>query len=264
MGWFDKKSDTCPHGAEGSCARCVMGDITSGVELYTELDEDLVIDCLAPFPLYLNERMRENGKEMVLAGGYIRDTLLGVTPKDVDIFGTKATCQDVATALTPGDIDTPMVIRKNSLTLEIGTRTYQFIHKFKFSGPEQLLDQFDYSIARAGIWYDRSGKKWTGTCWNSWEEDALAKRLLFLDKTPELESIVRLLSFTRRGYSVDSLSLSRILTSALASIKAGKEFDLDDIEADFLKGLEKMKDKAQIVSTPFKKSKPVDNDWGGS
>lgn len=267
MGWFSKKTKSCPHDEDGNCARCMVGDQEHGLVFYVPLDEELVIECVAKLPEYINDRMREWGPHLILAGGFIRDTLLGVTPKDVDLF----TQENLAATLSSnysgreqsrGAYNVPEVAGNSRFAPT--TSFYQFIYRFQFSGPEDLLDQFDYSITRAAIWYDHQDKAWQGTCWDTWYRDIASKRLVFLDRRMEPEAILRLLKFTARGYSIDTASLGRVLTSMVGSVPSGLGVDLDKLEIDFTETLEKLSPKTQVNSQPYKKPKRVATDWGDS
>jgi hypothetical protein len=267
MGWFSKQSKSCPHDETGPCARCVIGDADSGIEQYVSLDPDLILECVAPLPAHLNERMREHGKEIILAGGFIRDTLIGVTPKDVDIFCAKARADKfIGHYEAPNTGNQIAKPGKSSYSAYIGQTKYQFIYRFKFDSPEALLNQFDYSICRAAIWYDRQGKEWTGISWHSWATDAASKHLVFLDHEPEQEAILRLLELTKRGYTIGELSLARALTGFVGAMPAASTLDLEAFEAELVAGFEALREKnrPKVESTPYKKPKVVDTDWGGS
>lgn len=256
---FVKKSETCVHGGNGSCSRCAMEDVEDGVKLYSEMNTNFVYECVAHLPPYLNERMREHGTSLVLAGGFIRDVSSGHRFQDVDLFASSVHLASTLSNYVNKTYQSTVFERDRLYSVTWGGVEYQFHYGYKFKSVEDLLNQFDLSIARAAVWY--TGKDWTGIHWHTWLQDSAAKKLVCLSREPEIEIALRLLRFTARGYSIDVANLSHVIASIVGATPSALELDLNKLEQELVEGFEKMQKRAKVEASPFRK---VERQWDSS
>lgn len=173
-----------------------------------------------------------------LGGGYIRAIIAGEEPNDIDIFGTsKEQLTIVADQLMKSreerKIDTRIHKTKNALTLlsSDGRIPVQFITRWNYTGIHEVCESFDFSICQAVVGY--AERKWQGCISDRFYRDLAAKRLFYTDPIREEEaggSMMRVLKYYQRGYTIQTASLGRVMARVVAGIREEKDrtFDLKD------------------------------------
>lgn len=175
-------------------------------------------------PVGAKNLMMRHGANALLAGGFIRSCVANEKIHDVDLFTTssgyaKRLCNELAEGRE-------VITTENAYTLPGEPYSVQFIHRWTYPRPQDAIERFDFTMARAAIWYDR-GKPgvrnpgWRSLCDTRFYGDLCAKRLVYVAPERDEEagaSMLRILKFYQRGYRIplDSLALclSRIMHGA--------------------------------------------------
>jgi hypothetical protein len=146
---------------------------------WKKLPKAFVREVLGALPEGVVEVMRNAGPSITLAGGFIRATLAGETPRDVDLFVNE---HDKAQRLIQCfETEQKNVFRSdNAFTQKTpGVECpIQAVFRWSFVQPTELLNFFDFSIACAAIWHN--GTRFTSVARIEFEGDVKAKTLRFM------------------------------------------------------------------------------------
>lgn len=202
------------------------------------MDFDL---CLRRLPSYVLDLMKEKGESVVLAGGFIRSVIAKEKASDIDLFvKTLGDAQEFATALKENLAHDGKLAStwetENAVSVAIeGRAAVQFIFRWSYESPDKVIDSFDFTIAKAAIWY--SGE-WRNCCDDAFYEDLAARRVVYLDPPQNLQpggSLLRLLKFSRRGYNIPLNSLALLISRLLLFTNTGQSTDLTERVMYFLR-----------------------------
>lgn len=172
--------------------------------------------------------VRDNAAAAFVAGGYIRSTIAREPVADVDVFISSAVKLEdhLRSLLGTPEIDERKVHRTaNAVTIRWTPRV-QIIHRWTFRDAADAIERFDFTIARAAIWFD--GSAWRSVCDDAYYADLAARRVVYCSPQREEEpggSLLRLLKFVRRGYTAPVESVAAILARVTADLPAGSEAD---------------------------------------
>lgn len=164
-------------------------------------------------PFAVQKVMMDPVLRAVLAGGYIRDIITGVEPKDIDLFArTEQHAQEIASDIAAA-WGVQWTRTKNAYSIKKdGEPTVQVIHRWVFSEPEDVVKSFDFTICQAVVWYDEMG--WRSYADPAFEADARAKRLSYTapDRLEDAGgSALRVLRFVSRGYSIEPSEYAKVM-----------------------------------------------------
>lgn len=177
-----------------------------------EYDLASVVRCL-PAPLV--DMLKKQGKSLFVAGGFIRAIVANERWNDIDLFcGDKAVAETLAKQLGK-TFDTD-----NAYSVRVMGQQVQFIHRWTFSDPASCLDSFDFTIAKAAVWFDQT-TGWNSACDDSFYTDLAAKRLVYCSPKREEEaggSMLRVLKFYQRGYRIPLDSLGAVMSRMVMKI----------------------------------------------
>ena len=180
--------------------------------------------CIRRLPKQLKELMIKHGETVVIAGGYIRSVITGEKISDIDIFaGDKKTSEGLAKELMNNKRD--LYETDNAITVKTFYIPIQFIYRWVYDKPLDVLQSFDFSICQAAIWYDKNKKKWSSTCGDSFYSDLAAKRLVYLSPIRNEEaggSLLRVLKYYQRGYRIPLDSFGAVLARLLSTVRDDK------------------------------------------
>jgi hypothetical protein len=184
--------------------------------------------------------MKERGQSLILAGGYIRSRISGEKPNDIDLFvSSKDTGQAIAYLLAKFKDD--VVTTQNAFTIKGFRIPVQIIHRWTYEKPTDVVPSFDFTIARAAIWYDADSKKWLSYCDERFYCDLAAKRLTYCSPVRNEDagrSLLRVLKFYQRGYRIPVDSLGAVVARLVNGVDLGKIGDrAEDQWAKVLSGL---------------------------
>ncbi|MBZ0158438.1 MAG: hypothetical protein K8I29_19745 [Alphaproteobacteria bacterium] len=167
-----------------------------------------------------------------LAGGFIRATIAGEKPSDIDLFGgLKESLRIIALELS-NSRKGKLHETQNAYTVLAPPRIpVQFITRWLYLSPELLVESFDFTIAQACIWFD--GEKWHSMCSDRFYPDLAARRLYYT--APERhedagDSMLRLRKFLSKGYTIQASSMAAVIARLVRGVDfehlreiAGKE-----------------------------------------
>jgi len=177
-----------------------------------ELDSNDIAWIVRRLPTEVRDLLVAQRGRVFVAGGFLRSCIANEPVADVDLFvDSPASAEQHIRTLLAGLSDAAWTVRTaNAITLKWQPRV-QIIHRWTFATPEECIRSFDFTIARAAVWY---GEGWRGVCDPRFYCDLAAKRLIYCAPEREEEaggSLLRLLKFYQRGYRVPLYSLGALL-----------------------------------------------------
>ena len=192
--------------------------------------------------------MKERG--VVLGGGFIRATIAGEKPSDIDLFGSSAVSLEAAAlSLNKERQGSRFFTSKNAFTVLTDVRMpVQFIHRWVFDEPSKCVESFDFTVAKAIIWYTEE-KKWQSQCARTFYQDLAARRLVYCspDRNEDAGgSLLRVRKFLSRGYNIQASALATVLARLCTAIEWDKVSSEEDI-ALALRGLLHEVDPLRVV-----------------
>ncbi len=194
------------------------------------LQEDLMW-CLRRCPKDVRKLIKERPNELFIAGGFIRSCIANERISDIDLFSPSNDASNLCALKLKRDYYN-IVKTDNAITVcGRGRMTAQFIYKWTFAEPKDVLPSFDFTIAKAIIWYD--GKDWNSLCDDRFYKDLAAKRLVYCSPKRIEEvggSMLRVLKFYQRGYRIPLDSLGAVIARCVTGIDFAK---IDSTEEDY-------------------------------
>lgn len=243
---------TCIHGDE-NCIRCVANDLDNSASIdsiWRSLEDSDIRRVIYKLPNSVRELLRRHPGEVVLAGGFIRAVVSGESPRDIDLFVNSDKRSDSRDWMRDAEVyqhsseikenDQDWVIKENGLQLGV-----QVVWRYPFKNPHEILEQFDYTVTKAAIWFDVGNKNiksdYIGIYHERFYQDITRKLLTYSnDRDNEyLMSIPRLIKYIQKGYHIDPASLAALITKTCLSL------DL----SNGLEGIQKQLEKAYLLGT---------------
>lgn len=188
--------------------------------------------CLRRIPTPVREEIK-NREGIVVAGGFIRSCITGEKVNDIDIFGPdKAELEAMARKLAShGGRPRRVIETANAFTIPSWRPTLQFICRWLYDNPEEVVKSFDFTICSAAIWYD--GKNWCSHASDTFYQDLAAKRLVYTSPQRNEDaggSMLRVLKYYQRGYRIPLDSLGAVVSRLVMGVNVEKmvergEFD---------------------------------------
>jgi hypothetical protein len=181
------------------------------------------------------------GPRLVLGGGFVRSTVSGEKPNDIDLF----TQNPEDAKLFAGELSKgkkkPPYETGNALSVGLFPRhLVQYIHRWTYQTPAALIESFDFTIACSALWFE-SGK-WTSLIDDEFYADLAAKRLVYRSPLRNEDaggSLLRLLKFYQRGFRTPLDSFGAVVARAVRGLdtnqderELGKEITLRLREVD--------------------------------
>lgn len=181
------------------------------------LNNDDMRHVIAMLPKDIIELMRKN--PVYLAGGYLRAKISGEPVNDIDLLSDAAdTCGTLAKALA-FERKGECFRTKNAYTVIAPPRTpVQFIHRWTFTGANEMLASFDFTIAKAAIWFDRDTVAWKSLVGSTFYEDLAARRLVYTFPHRNEDaggSLLRVQKFLNRGYHISPEEFAKVISRFL-------------------------------------------------
>lgn len=163
-------------------------------------------------------------ENILIAGGFIRSTISGEKVSDVDLFGSsKEKLEALAYKLCTerkGNIHKT----DNALTLLKPPRLpIQFITRWVFNEPIEILNSFDFTICQAVMWY--KNEKWESCISENFYPDLAAHRLIYASPKRNEDaggSLLRVRKFLKKGYNIQADSLSKVVARLIKDIDTEK------------------------------------------
>ena len=191
--------------------------------------------CLRRAPKKVLELMRRQGKNVVVAGGYIRARVANERPSDIDLFTPTPELAKALAKEFAGQAE--LVETNNAYTIPARGLTVQFIHRWSHPEPTDLLCSFDFTIACAAFWWEAelwnstSGSpptdkgSWKSLCDERFYSDLAGKRLRYLAPHRSEDaggSLLRVLKFYDRGYRIPLDSLGAVCSRLMQGVDLSK------------------------------------------
>lgn len=191
------------------------------------------------------ELMTSNG--LAIAGGFIRETIAGEKPNDIDIFifgqkdaeDSKRILEFVAQS-TAMKRSSKVYKTGNAFSVFTSNRMpIQFIHRWFYNTPEDILLSLDFTVCQAVVWFDRHDQAtgnqgtWKSLCVESFYADLAARRLVYTHPCRDEEaggSMLRVRKFIKRGYSIQCESLAGVVARLVSAVRG----DTSTMEPMFL------------------------------
>lgn len=177
-------------------------------------------------PRDIRDLLGEHSGRLFVAGGFIRATIAGETPADIDLFGDDKDHLELVATILKGRRDGATLHKTNNAItlLTPGRMTVQFITRWTFRAAELLLPSFDFTVCQAAVWRHTYGKhgQWSGLVGDRFYQDLAARRLVYTAPIREEEpggSLMRVLKFTKRGYSVQVTSLGAVVARLMSGVR---------------------------------------------
>ena len=269
MGWFDKakglavmvekeKVDrsnlkvrgVCIHG-ETDCVRCAAEDYevesSAAEQKWEALDDEDLRRVIFALPDQVREALRRFPGEAVIAGGFIRATIAGENIHDIDLFVTsekkaKEVLDEVNIKFEKKELHDLSIIDGVEL---------QTIWRYAFKVPIDVPNDFDYTVCKAVVWFDKADKNnpsgYRGACHERFYRDLARRELVYCNEREheQITGFPRLLKYTSYGYTINAESLSEVIVKICCSL-------------DFEKGFEGMKQQLKDAY----KANGSDVEWG--
>lgn len=177
-------------------------------------------------PRDIRDLLTEHSNGLYLGGGFIRATVAGEVPSDIDLFGHDvAVLEAVATVLVSRRPGSKMHKSKNAITILSPDRLpVQFITRWTFENARDLVKSFDFTVCQAAVW--RSGNKpnseWRSDIGDGFYVDLAGRRLVYTNPVREEEaggSMLRVIKYVKRGYSIQVSSLGDVIGRLVAKVE---------------------------------------------
>lgn len=193
--------------------------------MQTSLNKNDLLWCVRRLPRSVVALCKAHPNDVFIAGGYIRSRVTGETVNDIDLFvKTPESARAMALEVT-GESDQQKAEKRlhttqNAVTVKRTSPTVQFIHRWTYDAPTDLLASFDFSIASAAFWWD--GERWQSACHPDYYADLAAKRLIYLSPKRNEDaggSLLRVLKFYQRGYRIPLDSMGAVIARLVVGVK---------------------------------------------
>lgn len=226
----------------------------------TLLDRDLH-GCVLRLPRPVQAAVHTHRERLVIAGGFIRSVIAGERVNDVDLFVDRVSRgKEVAEEIAGPDGS--VYETQNALTVR-GRLPIQVITRWTFRSPQAVVESFDFTIARAAIWFD--GKRWQSAADPRFYADLAAKRIVYTSPIRNEDaggSMLRVLKFYTRGYTIPVDSLGAVMArmahavpaSALRGSGIARERRIASQLTDLLKEVDPQVDPEHIAHLPAERA----------
>lgn len=177
-------------------------------------------------PRDIRQLLTEHPGKLFVGGGFIRSTVAGEVPSDIDLFGPDAKVLDSIAAILASRREGVKTHKsKNAITLLTPNRLpVQFITRWTFNNAEELVASFDFTVCQAAIWRsgNQSNDAWASSIGEGFYIDLAGRRLVYTSPAREEEaggSMLRVLKFVKRGYSIQVSSLGAVMARMAAKLR---------------------------------------------
>lgn len=189
--------------------------------------------CVRRLPNVLRKLIKK--EEITVAGGYIRSCILNERINDIDLFIPYAKLGRELALYLVNDNEKKIIETDNALTIKIAKRKIQFITRWVYEQPKDVLSSFDFTICQASFWWNHYCHKWQSECSDQFYPDLAAKRLIYTNpirEEPPGGSMLRILKYYQRGYRITLPSLSDVITRLFSGVDLTRGFYDENGEFD--------------------------------
>lgn len=194
---------------------------------YSTLNSHDVYWCVRRLPKSVFDLMKKHRQLVTLAGGYVRSCIAHEDINDIDLFTSSKDMAGVLAKQLAGDgkpfeTDNAFTVKpKPGLPV-------QFIHRWTFAKPQDVVPSFDFTVALAALWW--AGERWESLCDERFYTDLAAKRLVYCSPARNEDaggSILRVLKFYQRGYRIPLDSLGAVISRLVMGVDEQKLYHKD-------------------------------------
>lgn len=204
-----------------------------------ELTTDDLHFVLSRTPRDIRSLLQDN--QLFLAGGFIRATIAGEKPSDVDLLGPEKLALENHALKLCQDRHGRSHKTDNAITVIAPPRMpVQFILRWTYSDPEKLINEFDFTIVQAAIWWEPANPpedpitrkklgRWRSMCSDHFYPDLSARRLRYTSPNRHEDaggSMLRVIKYIKRGYTIQAPSLAGVIARLIGSL------NLDRMESE--------------------------------
>ena len=211
-----------------------------------ELQDNDLRYVVTRLPKDIRQLLTEHPKKLFVGGGFVRATIAGEEPSDIDVFGhDKDFLLSVAKILVDRRPGSRMHTSKNAITVITPNRLpVQFITRWTFDTGADLVASFDFTVCQAAVWRtgNQSNSAWACEIGERFYIDLAGRRLVYTRPVGEEEaggSLLRVLKYVKRGYSIQVTSLGDVIARLAYKVResgvASTENGLGMVFADLLR-----------------------------
>lgn len=200
----------------------------------TGLTNHDVLWILRRLPKCVKDLMKQR-RRTILAGGFIRSCIANEPIHDIDLFCESKDAAEVAAIKLAEKTGInlrgePKTLHKiihtdNAFTvLRNDCRPIQVIHRWTFSGAQDVVLSFDFTIARAALWNEKQQGRhvWRSISDDRFYADLAGKRLVYCQPIRNEDaggSLLRVLKFYQRGYRIPLESMGAVIARLVAALE---------------------------------------------
>lgn len=179
---------------------------------------------LRRIPANVAKVMRDHPGQVFLAGEFIWACVAGEAVADFDLF---APSKDLAELVAFKLDGARKWTSENAVTVhakEPNTPPTQVIHRWTYARPEDLVESFDFTVAKAAVWCAGTSG-WKSTCHDDFYADLASKRLVYVSPVRNEDasgSMLRVLKFYQKGYRIPLDSLAAVIARLVAGVDQSK------------------------------------------
>lgn len=159
---------------------------------------------------------------LIVAGGCIRSLVAGEPVADFDLFGSSKEMLELAAKDLTISRKGRLYSTDNAFTVLTPNRApIQFIHRWVYQSPQDVGNDFDFSIAQAVVWWaphpdpeNPDAGEWMSAVSEFFYSDLASKRLRYLAPARAEDaggSLLRVRKFLKRGYHIEAPSLALVV-----------------------------------------------------
>jgi hypothetical protein len=200
--------------------------------MITELTRNDLHYVVQRLPRDVRDLLSQNGGKLFVGGGFIRATIAGETPSDIDVFGdSKMLLSSVADLLLSRRPGSYLHKTKNAITLITpGRMPVQFITRWVFEKGEHLIASFDFTVCQAAVWRTdaQTNAPWASSTGDGFYVDLAGRRLVYTSPVRDEDaggSMLRLIKYVKRGYSIQIGSLAAIVSRLNSGVMRARLHD---------------------------------------
>lgn len=199
--------------------------------------------------------VHQHQERLVIAGGYIRSIVSGEKVNDIDCFVDSVSRAKRVAKMIAGPVGT-IHSSQNALTIP-GRYTVQVIHRWVFDSPSEIIRSFDFTIARAALWWNKAGCQ--SLIDPRFYSDLAARRLVYTSPQRNEDaggSLLRVLKFCSRGYRIPVDSMGAVVARLMnglprnADLSSLTEEEIADRFTQLLREVDPQVDPEHLAHLP--------------
>lgn len=193
---------------------------SEGVTMLAPMDIKWAVRRL---PNLIREKIEQSDGDLILAGGFIRSCIANEKVNDIDLIAKSPESAKKWSDIISNVVSKQVYKTDNAYSIKVDGMQVQFIHRWTFPDPASVIKSFDFTIAKAAMWYQDN--HWHGICDERYYVDLAAKRLVYTSPIRNEDaggSMLRVLKFYQRGYRIPLDSLGAVMARLLVAVDKEK------------------------------------------